>query len=371
MECMLCGSKIMKKIRLLLSCTPEYGGTYQYNLNILDAVASFPLEQFEVVIHYMHQFWEKELKSYSCMKVHTPTIDRLFENYPCDLWIFPSQESLGYQKPVPVLSTIHDLMHRYEKRFPEVSENGEYESREESYLNICRYTKGVLVDSEVGKRHVQECYGLPDDQIFILPYIPPKYIYKYETISDFDDRYKLPPKFIFYPAHFWQHKNHVGLISAIDLLKEELPDLHLVLVGSKHNGYEKVLQCVEELNLGTNVHLIGHVPNQDIPEFYRRARAIVMPTFFGPTNIPSLEAFVMGCPAATSSVYGIPDQVGDAALLFNPESINEIAYCVKRLWTDDKLCRSLVEKGKKRAALWGEVQFNKRLLEIVEHMTTS
>lgn len=361
----------MKRIRLLLSCTPEYGGTYQYNLNILEAVTSFPQEDFQVIVHYMHPFWKDGLKPYPCIKVYTPTLDRLLENYPCDLWIFPSQESLNYQKSVPVLSTIHDLMHRYEKRFPEVSANGDYESREISYQNICKYTKGVLVDSEVGKRHVQECYELHDDQIFILPYIPPKYIYKNESVSDFDDRYKLPPKFIFYPAHFWQHKNHVGLLAAIALLKEELPDLHVVLIGSKHNGYERVLQCVMELSLETNVHIIGHVPNQDVPEFYRRARALVMPTFFGPTNIPQLEAFVMGCPVATSSVYGIPDQVGDAALLFDPKSVNEIAHCVKRLWSDDELCQIMVEKGKKRAAAWGKAQFNNRLLEIVKQLTIS
>jgi glycosyltransferase involved in cell wall biosynthesis len=272
---------------------------------------------------------------------------------------------------VPVLSTIHDLMHRYEKRFPEVSANGEYESREESYRNICKYTKGILVDSEVGKRHVQESYGLPEDHIFILPYIPPKYIYKYETSSDFDIRYKLPPKFIFYPAHFWHHKNHVGLLYAIAQLKEEIPDLQLVLVGSKHNSYKRVRQYVTELGLETNIHFVGHVPNQDIPGFYRRARALVMPTYFGPTNIPPLEAFVLGCPTATSAVYGIPDQVGDATLLFNPESVNEIANCIKRLWTDDELCQNLVEKGKRRAASWGEDQFNNRLLEIVEQMTTS
>jgi len=91
-----------------------------------------------------------------------------------------------------------------------------------------------------------------------------------------------------------------------------------------------------------------------------------MPTFYGPTNIPPLEAFAVGCPVATSGIYGMPEQVGDAALLFNPESVGEIADCIRKLWQDDRLCADLVERGKGRVARWGQPQFNGRLREIVE-----
>ena len=103
-----------------------------------------------------------------------------------------------------------------------------------------------------------------------------------------------------------------------------------------------------------------------MPELYRRARALVMPTFCGPTNIPPLEAFVVGCPVAISGIYGMPDQVGDAGLLFDPESVEEIVDCIRRLWTDDRLCAELSERGKTRADSWGPRQFNERLREIVE-----
>jgi glycosyltransferase involved in cell wall biosynthesis len=91
-----------------------------------------------------------------------------------------------------------------------------------------------------------------------------------------------------------------------------------------------------------------------------------MPTHFGPTNIPPLEAFLVGCPVAVSGIYGIPEQVGDAALLFDPESVEEIAKCIERLWTDDALCVMLAAQGKQRAAAWGQEQFNARLREIID-----
>ena len=93
-----------------------------------------------------------------------------------------------------------------------------------------------------------------------------------------------------------------------------------------------------------------------------------MPTLFGPTNIPQLEAFELGCPVATSNIYGIPEQVGDAALLFNPESVDEIAGCIEKLWEDDKLCTELIEKGEKRAAKWGQKEFTEILLEYISEM---
>jgi glycosyltransferase involved in cell wall biosynthesis len=207
------------------------------------------------------------------------------------------------------------------------------------------------------------------EKIFVLPYIPPHYIYS-PPPHDFDQKFQLPPKYIFYPSHFWRHKNHIRLLMAVALLSGDLPDIHLVFAGLEKNGFESITEAVHNLELQDRIHFLGYVPDQYLPELYKRARAMVMPTFFGPTNIPPLEAFVMGCPMAISGIYGIPEQVGDAALLFDPESEEEIAECVKRLWTDDRLCNDLILKGKEQTAKWKKSQFNKRFLEIVEKLTS-
>jgi glycosyltransferase involved in cell wall biosynthesis len=68
-------------------------------------------------------------------------------------------------------------------------------------------------------------------------------------------------------------------------------------------------------------------------------------------------------------VYGVPEQVGDAALLFDPKSVDEIANAAERLWVDDELCAELVEKGRRRAEAWGPVQFSGRLESIVRSLT--
>ena len=78
--------------------------------------------------------------------------------------------------------------------------------------------------------------------------------------------------------------------------------------------------------------------------------------------------FVLGCPVAVSNIYGMPEQVGDAALLFDPKNVDEIATVLERLWIDDDLCATLIERGKKWSEKWGPSRFNQRLKDIVETM---
>lgn len=385
----------MKKIGLFLEAVPFSGGTFQYNISMLEAVHSLPKTEFEIVIGYTGVGWFKYLEGYNEPAVHMPF--GLWEgitgagwrlsNLPmglwrnicpyfhrlvmaivkqnCDLWVFPSQDRWSYMIPVPALGTVHDLMHRYEGHFPEVSVKGEYKRREYLYSNMCRWSEGVIVDSLVGKNQVQESYGIPAERVHILPFVPPKYIYETKTPSDLRQRYSLPDKFIFYPAHFWQHKNHEILIRAAARLKKQIPDINMVFAGSKKNGYEPAMLLARELGVSENIHVLDYIPDEYMTGIYHLARAMVMPTFFGPTNIPPLEAFATGCPAAVSGIYGMPEQVGDAALLFNPKSLDDISDVILKLWNDDKLCIELRARGFEKAREWGQTQFNNRFAEII------
>jgi glycosyltransferase involved in cell wall biosynthesis len=227
----------------------------------------------------------------------------------------------------------------------------------------------VLVDSETGLQQVAECYGMPVERIHVLPFIAPKYIRQKQIPLDFDTRYPLPGKFIFYPARFWEHKNHKNLIMALAMVREKFPDIMLVLAGSKSNAYSAVVTLVNDLGLADSVLFLGYVPDPYMAELYRRARALIMPTFFGPTNIPPLEAFTTGCPVAISDIFGSRQHYGDAALFFNPDSIQEIAYSIMKLWSDDQLCAHLIEQGRVWVSNWGQKEFNDRLREFVEIST--
>jgi glycosyltransferase involved in cell wall biosynthesis len=385
----------MKRIGIILGSSPG-GGVFQYAQAVLDAFLNLPQDRYELVVAYSHPVWLGLIPEGRANVIHldesfrsrffnrvwhsanlpmstwrrvAPLLDpnvRILVNEKCDLWINPSNDNWAFRAPVPSLGTIHDLMHIYEPQFPEVGSPEEIREREFHFIETCRWARGVAVDSNVGKQQVVDAYRISPARVFVLPYIAPRYIYDAASSPPIDLPYDLPKKYFFYPATFWLHKNHGRLFSAMAALRARHPEIRLVLAGANQNGYAEAFKQVEQLGITENVVFLGYVPDSHMYELYRRARALIMPSFFGPTNIPQLEAFVASCPVAAAGVYGVPDQVGDAALLFDPESVDEIASCMERLWTDDELCATLAEKGKKRAREWGPIQFSSRLQEIVE-----
>lgn len=371
-----------KRVGLFLGAAPHFGGAFQYAQTILDAFAHLPRSDFTPVIGYAHSSWPDYLSRYSFETIRIPLgyLGRFFGQllhhgnikvvtwrrvspsfHPavgaflragCDVWLFPAQDPWCYLSPVPALATIHDLMHRYERRFPEVGNRKEYSWREWHYRNTCRWSQGILVDSRIGRQQVLDSYEVMPEKIHVLPYCPPTY----PDINDEADklwaRSTLPHKYLFYPAQFWEHKNHKLLVRAVGILKGRFPDIRLVLAGAPKNGYASAQALVRQLGLSDNVQFLGYVPESRMPLLYRRARALVMPTFFGPTNIPPLEAMKLGCPVAVSNIYGMPEQTKGAALLFDPESEQSVADAVKLLWENDTICTMLTERGKKVSCEW-------------------
>ena len=370
------------------------GGVYQYSLGLLDAFLALP-EPFEPVVAYTHPSWRERVGEHRAIEIDpraarrslaagalltwsgfplplwtriARTVDpvaRALADADCALWLFSAHSFVCYQMPVPSVGIVQDLMHRYERHFRHDTPLMTYIWRERVFRRMARRTRGILVDSELGRRQMAESYGADPARIHPLPFIAPRYTTQ-PGIPGFDARYTLPARFLFYPAQFWEHKNHARLLRAVASLKADLPDIHLVLAGGKRLGYERCLATVRALGLADSVTFLGYVPDADLAELYRRARALVYPTFYGPTNIPPLEAFVLGCPVAASGIYAMPEQLGDAALLFDPESEQEIAEAMRRLWTDDALCADLARRGSERAARWGQPRFNARLAEIMQ-----
>ena len=391
----------MKKIGIFLSARPSGGGMFQYSQTVLNALAKLPPAEFPVVVAaYTDRIWEQYMPSdrvlhlslgtrtgfnvlaslrtmlrfplkvwWKCVGRYSSLVKQVIAQ-GCDLWIFARQDVWSSQFPVPALVTIHDLMHRYESHFPEVGSHGRACYRDCYIRAACDVAKGILVDSRLGKAHVHESYCTSLEKIHVLPYVPG---------SCFSDSAggnggmctspRLPEKFIFYPAQFWEHKNHKRLIEAVALVKHRYPDIKLMLAGSKENGYLQILEQVKRLGLWDSVHFLGYVPDDDIPGIYDRARALIFPTFFGPTNIPPLEALARGCPVAASNIYAMPDQLGDAALYFDPNSVEQIADCTSRLWSNDDLCARLSDKGKLRSKEWNLEQFQLALHAIIRHLT--
>ena len=141
-------------------------------------------------------------------------------------------------------------------------------------------------------------------------------------------------------------KNHIALLEAFALMKQNYALPHkLVCVGEKWNGAQVIENRIADLGLSTEVVLTGFAPKELLPEIYRSADLFVFPSLFEGFGIPVLEAMAAGTPVCASNRSSIPEIVGDAGLLFDPEVPEDIARCVLSLLRKPSLKRELESRG--------------------------
>jgi glycosyltransferase involved in cell wall biosynthesis len=283
-----------------------------------------------------------------------------------DLMVYPNPTTVSFEAGTPYVTAVHDLQHRLQPEFPEVSANGEAEWREYLYRNAIAGATLVLAESEVGREDILQLYGdvADPERIKVLSHIPPPYVLGGRpgdgAVAEVRARYGLPERYLYYPAQFWPHKNHALIVRALAL--PEARDLVVVFSGG-HGGvmrggtHAEVLRLAEELGVADRVHDLGYVANEEIAPLYAGAVALVMPTFFGPTNLPALEAWALDCAVISSDIRGIREQIGDAGLVVDPRSAEALADAMVRVWTDDELRRRLVERGRARTAAYSAAEF--------------
>ena len=276
----------------------------------------------------------------------------------------------GYiEVDIPYIFTVWDLQHRLQPWFPEVSANGVWRRRENMYATAIPRALAVIIGAEAGKEEIVHFYRVPPERVKLIPFPTPKFALSASKDSGKEvlAKYRIPEGYLFYPAQFWPHKNHVGLLLAVNLLREK-HDLVLpvVFVGSDKGNLQYVRRRMDELNLSNQVHFLGFVPQEDLVGLYRHAFALTYLTFFGPENLPPLEAFALGCPVIASNVSGAQEQLGDAALLVDPRDEEQIALAVKSLYDDPALRQTLVQRGLERATKWTGEDFVKSVFAILD-----
>ena len=309
---------------------------------------------------------------------YQPDMSRWFGRWAVELMLYPAPNPLSFETGLAYLMAIHDVQHRLQPEFPEVSANGEWERREYYFRNGARYATLLLADSEAGKEDILNFYGpygVTPDRVKVLPFLPACYLAV--DVSESEQQrvrmtHRLPERYLFYPAQFWPHKNHGRIVQALGLLKQERRlKVPTVFCGSHSDGirqstYEEVMSLSSRLGLEQEIHFLGQVPDADMSAIYAAAAALVMPTFFGPTNIPILEAWAFGCPVLTSDIRGIREQVQDAAVLVDPRSVDGIADGIYRLWMDKSLGLSLADLGRRRLAAYTPAHHRQALISILE-----
>lgn len=297
---------------------------------------SWYLKGIELLLKFYHYKDVERQKS----KSKKYQFAKLCQENGIDLVFYPSP-LICINPDIPYIANVWDYGHLTITSFPEVSINGEFESREKKYESILPRASAVFVESNAGKKDLLKFYPKVDSKkVFVFPIFSSNVVN--EEVSSEEEEMFLKKhslsssNYFFYPAQFWPHKNHYLLLKSLKHLNEyQEYKVNLIFTGSDKGNKEFILSKVKEFNLEKQIKYLGFVSIKDMAILYKNATALVMPTYLGPTNMPLIEAMELGCPVICSDHDGHKEIGGDAFDYCDPSNSVEFAVKMQRFQRDE------------------------------------
>lgn len=226
---------------------------------------------------------------------------------------------------------------------------------------------------EIPSEKIRLIYNAPDPRFFehSLPSDaraagPESYSHERRRILE---RYQIDLPFLLYAGTIRPQKNIPRLVEAFAVLRGELEnhpyykDLRLIIIGDEISRYPSVRRAVIQSRMGNAVRFLGFVPFDTLRVFYEAASAFVFPSLYEGFGLPPLEAMASGTPVVCSDVSSLPEVVGDAAMVVNPENVFDIARGIKEVLLDEDLRQRLVKAGMERARQFSWERTAREVLE--------
>jgi glycosyltransferase involved in cell wall biosynthesis len=268
---------------------------------------------------------------------------------------------------VPYVCAVFDLQHRWQPYMPEVNVRGYWERWDEQYRHHLGRATFVVNGTRAGMEETVRLYNVPRERVVRVPLPTPGFaMAAAKEPRQPRPAYLKPGPFVFYPAQYWPHKNHVALLEAlVQLRREHGLEMQAVLVGSDQGNKPFVLEQIAALGLTDTVHVRGFVDRSELVALYQHALAMTCVSTCGPESLPSLEAFALGCPVLNTDVPGVEEQFGGAALIVSSTSPLQIAGAILTLHRDAARREALVAAGRVIAAERTAGRFARGLLDAV------
>jgi glycosyltransferase involved in cell wall biosynthesis len=224
-----------------------------------------------------------------------------------------------------------------------------------------RNAKIIVVDSEHTKRDLIEYKKVSENKIFVIyPFLPtPAEIEKKPDLLNSE-------KFILFLGTLEPRKNIEGVIKAFKQLKEERKIEHkLVISGKKGWHFKSIYKLVEEYKLNSEVIFTGYISDEEKKYLLKNAELFVYPSHYEGFGIPVLEAMNHGCPVVTSKTSSLPEVVGNAGIMIDPNNTGEISSAMWSILSDVNLRDSLKLKGIDQSKKFKNEQ---QILNLLEHL---
>ncbi|QGG55271.1 glycosyltransferase family 4 protein [Paenibacillus sp. B01] len=356
----------------------KFQGSRTYLLNLYQEV----LKQSDPEDYVFFGHWENEasppyssqskyvnFKSGSKVKRLTYQSLPLLKDHNIDL--YHTQYISPLMMPCDTICTIHDIL---------FETHPQYFSKQEVIRNkiLVRFSaqraKQVHTVSQYSKSKIVELYGIPEHKVKVVPNGVDLTRFtsegKNESAGLIEQKYGVRD-YILTVGRIEPRKNHIALLEAYKILMEKNIKVGpLVIVGKPDFGFQDFFNRIDELQLKPYVHIIESVDDRMLPHIYRAASVFVYPTFAEGFGIPPIEAMASGVPVVSSNTTAIPDVIGDAGIMVDPESYSEIATSIATITKNSELKERLIKKGLTQAEKWTWEAAAKHFIQSVKDLTT-
>ena len=265
------------------------------------------------------------------------SVEQVFRKAGIDL-VFLHSAWYGCRFGLPTLAWIADFQHRY---LPSLFSTENYWRREIGYRALARCATSILVSSEDARQDCEKFYPAACGRIEVLPFavrIAPRILQQAPHVIR--EKYHLPEKFFFMPNQFWRHKNHLGVVEALKLMKAQGEKVTVAVSGNPQDVRDpeypgRLFDTVREYGLENEFRLIGMIPYTDIVPLMRASVAVINPSFFEGWSTTVEEAKSVGAALLLSDIRVHREQAPAMCKFFdphNPVNISEILISGWREW---------------------------------------
>lgn len=249
--------------------------------------------------------------------------------------VFQHAAWYGLRFPLPTLAWIADFQHRH---LPQMFSRANVLKRDAGYTALSLCATRIMVSSEDARADCARFFPLTRDRISVVPFcvrIPDTTLAR-DPVS-VREHYGLPERYFYLPNQLWKHKNHLGLLEGLRLLRDQGVKVRVVASGNPKDGRnpahpDQVLEFVRRHALEECFTFLGLIPYEDVMPLMRASTAVVNPSLFEGWSTTVEEAKALGVPLLLSNLGVHREQAARTALFFDPYAPAEIAAVMHEAW---------------------------------------
>ncbi len=273
-------------------------------------------------------------------------LNKIIDKYNIDIIHCPYQ-FIPKINGVKLISTMHDVQELY---FPEFFSADERAYRAVNYLDFIKRSDKIIVSYQHIKNDLVKFFGVKQNLISILLLKMDNLWYSKFNNNDIKTLDIKFDKYIFYPANSWFHKNHLNLIRTIYYLKTQKDlKINILFTGDfKSEQGEFIKSEIKKLDLEQQITILGIVSEEELYSIYQHTQGVVIPTLYEAGSFPLMESILMNIPVICSNVTSLPETIGNLEFTFNPNSIEDIADKIQKLWNDENYRNLSIKNNNKQ-----------------------